>query len=34
VDYSPSPNLSRYIEENNAKVISSTMIEDPMDKED
>src|SRR6267143_2111492 len=31
VDYSLAE-ISRYIEENNAKVISSTMIEDPMDK--
>lgn len=31
VDYSLAE-ICRYIEENNAKVISSTMIEDPMDK--
>lgn len=31
VDYSLAE-ISRYVEENNAKVISSTMIEDPMDK--
>src|SRR5260221_326134 len=31
VDYSITE-VSRYIEETNAKVISSTMIEDPMDK--
>ncbi len=31
IDYSLAE-ISRYIEENNAKVISSTMIEDPLDK--
>jgi hypothetical protein len=31
VDYSLAE-ISRYVEENNAKVISSTMVEDPMDK--
>ncbi len=31
IDYSLAE-ISRYVEENNAKVISSTMIEDPMDK--
>jgi acetoin utilization protein AcuB len=31
VDYSLAE-ISRYIEENNAKVISSTLVEDPMDK--
>ncbi|HNR73172.1 MAG TPA: cbs domain containing protein, partial [Cyclobacteriaceae bacterium] len=31
IDYSLAE-ISRYIEENNAKVISSLMIEDPMDK--
>ena len=31
LDYSLAE-ISRYVEENNAKVISSTMIEDPMDK--
>ncbi len=31
IDYSLAE-ISRYVEENNAKVISSIMIEDPMDK--
>ena len=31
IDYSLAE-ISRYVEENNAKVISSTMVEDPMDK--
>jgi len=31
IDYSLAE-ISRYVEENNAKVISSTMIEDPLDK--
>lgn len=31
VDYSLAE-ISRYVEENNAKIISSTMVEDPMDK--
>jgi acetoin utilization protein AcuB len=31
IDYSLAE-ISRYIEENNAKVISSTMVEDPLDK--
>ena len=31
IDYSLSE-ISRYIEENNAKVISSTMVEDPLDR--
>jgi hypothetical protein len=31
IDYSLAE-ISRYVEENNAKVISSTMTEDPMDK--
>jgi acetoin utilization protein AcuB len=31
IDYSLAE-ISRYVEENNAKVISSLMVEDPMDK--
>jgi CBS domain-containing protein len=31
IDYSLAE-ISRYVEENNAKIISSTMLEDPMDK--
>lgn len=31
IDYSMAE-ISRYVEENNAKIISSTMIEDPLDK--